>query len=347
MSDDSLINYGELFVQIKSEIRSAQFRVLSSANRELLLLYWNIGRVIVERGEWGSDFIGRLSKDLRSEFPDIKGFSVRNLKYMRKFAEVFPFAEKVQTLSAQLSWSHVTLLLDRVKKEVVRDWYVEQCCKNCWSVRVLDNQIATDLFSRQAESCKISNFDRVLPEVQALSVISSMKNPYVFDLMGFSPEMDEREIEGVLVGNVTRMLLELGSGFSFVGRQFHLEVGGEDFYIDLLFYHLKLHCYVVVDLKTGKFTPEQAGKMNFYLSAVDDVVKSAEDKPSIGLILCRDGNSVVAEYALRDMSKPIGVSEYKFMSELPEELRTDLPDAYDFSEKVVREMNIKYIKDKT
>lgn len=206
----------------------------------------------------------------------------------------------------------------------------------------MDHQIATSLYSRQVSSKKISNYERVLPNIDAKRVLSQMKNPYVFDLMEFSPMMDELEIEDVLVQNVTRTLLELGSGFSFVGRQYHLEVGGDDYYIDLLFYHVKLHRYVVVDLKTGKFTPEHAGKMNFYLSAVDDLVKGPDDNPTIGMILCRDGNSVVAEYALRDLSKPIGVSEYQFISELPSNLDIELPDTSAVSKMVVREMEVFY-----
>ncbi len=321
---------------------SARTRAIAAANRELLLLYWSVGRVIVEQAEWGSQFIPKLSKDIRSEFPDLKGFSVRNLKYMRKFAEVFHTKQIVQTLSAQLSWSHVVLLLERVRNVEEMMWYASQTGENGWSVRVLDHQIATDVFSRQVTASKVSNFERVLESDHANAVSALMKDPYVFDLLSFGADMSELDIERDLVKNVTKTLLEFGHVFSFVGRQVHLEVGGDDFYLDLLFYHLRLHCYVVVDLKMGKFTPEQAGKMNFYLSAVDDLIKMPEDKPTIGLILCREGNSVVAEYALRDMTKPIGVSRYRFISELPDTMKFDLPDANEFSERVVQEMQASY-----
>ncbi len=334
--------YTDVLIRIKEDIRSARIRAFSAVNRELMGLYWQVGQVILAKSAWGSGFVEQLSKDIRSEFPDLKGFSVRNLWYMRKFAEDFPDAEIVQTLSAEISWSHTTMLLDKVKGFDERVWYAKMAGEHGWSVLVLDHQIATNLYGRQVSAQKLQNFERALPKKQSDLAISAMKDPYVFDFLSFGTEAAELEIEGELVRNVMKLLLELGSGFAFVGRQYHLVVGNDDFYIDLLFYHLKLRCYVVVDLKMGKFTPEQAGKMNFYLSAVDDLVKAPEDNPSIGLILCRDENSLVAEYALRDMNKPIGVSEYKFMQELPRELRDALPNAEIFGDRVLKEMETEY-----
>ncbi|MDO5844439.1 MAG: PDDEXK nuclease domain-containing protein [Methanocorpusculum sp.] len=343
MNEPENIEYLSVINEIKSGVRLAQRRALLSVNRELILLYWKVGRIILEKASWGSRFIDRLSEDIKTEFPEIKGFSVRNLKYMRKFAEAFSDEVIVQTLSAQLSWSHTILLLDKVKDQNEREWYLKKTIENGWSVRVLEHQTATDLFSRQKDSLDVSNFDKVL-ESKAISASSLFKDPYVFDFISFSEDIKEKDLEDSLVSHVMKTLLEFGKGFAFVGRQFHLEVGGEDFYIDLLFYHLKLHCYVVVDLKTGKFTPEQAGKMNFYLSAVDDLIKMPEDAPSIGLILCRDKKNIVAEYALRDLKKPIGVSEYLFSAELPAELKRVLPNTDEFGERVLREIELKYFR---
>ncbi|HJJ30933.1 MAG TPA: PDDEXK nuclease domain-containing protein [Methanocorpusculum sp.] len=341
MSEIFSAEYTGVVSEIISGVRQAQQRALLSVNRELVLLYWNVGKIILERAEWGSKFIENLSADIRKEFPELTGFSPRNLKNMKRFAEMYPSKQIVQTLSAQLPWSHTVLVMERVKKQEIRDWYLMKAIENGWSVRVLDHQIATDLYKRQGKTLEVSNFEKVLPQK---NVSALFKDPYVFDFLSFSNEVSELEVEDALVSHVTKLLLEFGCGFAFVGRQVHLEVGGEDFYMDLLFYHLKLHCYVVVELKTGKFKPEYAGKMNFYLSAVDDLIKSDADAPSIGLILCRDKQKFVAEYALRDLKKPIGVSEYAFSQELPEMLRKVLPDTEEIEGRMVREMEAIYQK---
>ena len=339
-------SYDKVLGDVVFQVRSAQQRALVSVNSELVLLYWHIGSVILERAEWGNKFIEKLSADLMHEFPKMKGFSVRNLKNMRKFAQCYPSKQIVQTLSAQLPWSHTVLVLDRVKDAEKRDWYLHKAIENRWSVRVLDHQIATDLYRRQPHALEVSNFERTLAPADAAASVSSLfKDPYVFDFLSFGEEQSELELENALVSEVTKLLLEFGQGFAFVGREVHLEVGGEDFYLDLLFYHLRLHCYVVVELKTGKFKPEYAGKMNFYLSAVDDLIKSETDAPSIGLILCRDKQRFVAEYALRDLNKPIGVSEYLLSAELPEALRKMLPDADEFGERMMHEMRAVYRKE--
>ena len=342
MSDIFSADYAKVVSEVISGVRNAQQRALLSVNRELVLLYWNVGNIILERAEWGNKFIENLSADIRKEFPELTGFSPRNLKNMRRFAEAYPSKQIVQQLVAQIPWGHILHLMERVSDTNVQMWYMQKCIENGWSRSVLDHQIATDLYKRQGNALEVSNFERVLPQK---NVSALFKDPYVFDFLSFSNEVTELEVEDALVSHVTKLLLEFGRGFAFVGRQVHLEVGGEDFYIDLLFYHLKLHCYVVIELKTGKFKPEYAGKMNFYLSAVDDLIKSDSDAPSIGLILCRDKQKFVAEYALRDLKKPIGVSEYAFSQELPEMLRKVLPDTDEIEGRMVREMEAIYLKD--
>lgn len=323
--------YLNILVSVKEEIQSSRCKAALSVNSELILLYWKIGSILLAQDTRGSRFIENLSKDLSKEYPEMKGFSVRNLRYMKKFAQLVPDSRIVQTVSAKLSWSHNIVLLEKVKSPAERMWYGEMAIENGWSVAVLEHHAATGLYARQVASKKIQNFRHQLPSPHSEQVLAVMKDPYIFDFLDLKEDALERDLENQLVQNVTRMLLELGSGFAFVGRQYHLEVGGEDFYLDLLFYHLKLRCYVVIELKTGKFCPEYAGKMNFYLSAVDDLLRGEGDNPSIGLILCRDESQVVAEYALRNLEKPIGISEYKFIQELPKELRGLFPDSEEFT----------------
>lgn len=269
----------------------------------------------------------------------MKGFSVRNLKYMSKFAATYDDIEFVQTVSAQIPWSHNVAILDKVKDYDVKLWYMKQTIEHGWSHSVLTHQIESDLYSRQILSNKVSNFENRFAEPQSELAIQTMKDPYIFDFIPFKADMLERDIENELVKNVTALLLELGKGFAFLGNQYHLEVGGEDFYIDLLFYNLNLRCYFVIELKTGEFRPEYAGKLNFYLSAVDSQLKTENDNPSIGLLLCKSKNNIIAEYALRDMSKPIGVSEYKVTRKLPKELEETLPSEEDIQKRIQRDEN--------
>ncbi|MDL2218471.1 PDDEXK nuclease domain-containing protein [Christensenellaceae bacterium OttesenSCG-928-M15] len=320
--------YKRLLNDIKQQIQSSQFRAISAVNRELILLYWNIGKLILENQQnegWGSKFIDNLAADIKLDFPEITGFSVRNLKYMRKFALEYSDIEFVQTVSAQITWSHNILLLDKIAGHEARKWYMEKSVENGWSLNVLRHQIETNLFERQAIAEKTTNFNSMLPSPQSELAEETLKDPYIFDFITLSENLKEADLERELTAKIARFLLELGAGFAFLGNQYHLTVGGEDFYIDMLFYNTKLRCYFVIELKTGKFKPEYAGKLNFYLSAVDDILKSKEDNPSIGILLCKEKNKIVTEYALRDMTKPIGVSEYKVFSELPEDLRNALP----------------------
>lgn len=326
--------YLETISAVKSEIKSAQYRAVLGANRELITLYWRIGQVIQTHKRWGNKFVENLAADIKLEFPHATGYSVRNLKYMAKFADTYPDMGFVQTVSAQISWSHHVAILDKVKDANQRVWYIENAGKNGWSKNVLVHQIESRLYERQALPEKVNNFAVALPPQQSELAQQMMKDPYVFDFIPFREDMVERDIERALVSEVTRLLLELGTGFAFLGNQYHLNVGGDDFYLDLLFYHLRLRCYVVIELKTGEFKPEYVGQLNFYLSAVDGIMKSEDDNPSIGLLLCKTKNDLVAEYSLKDVSKPIGVSEYRVTGILPEELRDQLPSVEDIQTRI-------------
>jgi len=324
----SLSGYEEFLRDLKARIRSAQIKAALSVNRELILLYWEIGRDILrQQGTqgWGSKVIERLAQDLCREFPDVKGFSLRNLKYMRAFAEAYPERQFVQQVAAQIPWFHNCLLLERIKDNRQREWYIHQTIQNGWSRAVLVHQIETDLYHRQVKAEKTTNFPATLPPPQSDLVQQTMKDPYIFDFLTLGKEAQERDLERALVEKIKEFLLELGVGFAFLGSQYHVEVSGQDFYIDLLFYHHRLRCLVAIDLKMEDFKPEFAGKMNFYLSALDDLLRYPEDHPSVGIILCKGKKKKIAEYALRDVSKPMGVSEYRFTSKLPRDLAKALP----------------------
>ena len=326
--------YISIVENIKREIKAAQYRAAIHANVDMLLLYHDIGCVINEHKLWGNRFIDNLATDIRMDFPESKGYSVRNLKYMAKFAETYPNREFVQTVSAQIPWSHNIAIIEKVKDPEQRIWYIQKTAENGWSHNVLIHQIESGLYQRQVLVDKVSNFESRLPSPQSELAAQTMKDPYVFDFIPFREEMLERDIEKALVRDVTKLLLELGTGFAFLGNQYHLNVGGDDFYIDLLFYNLNLRCYVVIELKAGDFKPEYAGQLNFYLSAVDGILKKEEDNPSIGLLLCKSKNNLVAEYSLKDISKPIGVSEYKVTSSLPNALEEQLPSVEDILKRI-------------
>lgn len=328
--------YLETIEQIKAEIKAAQYKAAVSVNQEMILLYHSIGEVINSHKVWGDKFIDSLAKDIKLAFPNAKGYSVRNLKYMAKFARTYPDRQFVQTVSAQIPWSHNVAILDKVKDPDQQVWYIKKTAENGWSHNVLIHQIESGLYQRQAIAEKISNFESRLPSPQSELALQTMKDPYIFDFVPFSEDMIERDIERALVRDVTKLLLKLGTGFAFLGNQYHISVGGDDFYIDLLFYNLNLRCYVVIELKTGDFKPEYAGQLNFYLSAVDGILKKDQDNPSIGLLLCKSKNDLVAEYSLKDMSKPIGVSEYRITSSLPTELERQLPSIEDIQKHIQR-----------
>jgi len=321
-----LKGYEDFLQDLKERIRYVQVRAALSVNRELILLYWQIGRDILNRQQqhgWGAKVIDRLSKDLRRAFPDMKGFSPRNLKYMRTFAKAYSDEQFVQEVLAQITWYHNIALIEKVKSKKERLWYAQQTIQHGWSRNILVHQIESGLFRRQGKA--ITNFDRTLPEPQSELAQQLLKDPYTFDFLTLEEKARERDLEKALVNHIRDFLLELGVGFAFVGNQYHLEISAQDFYLDLLFYHLRLRCFVVIDLKMADFKPEDSGKMNFYLSAVDDLLKHPDDQPSVGMILCKSKNKMLVEYALRDLNKPIGVSTYQLTQALPEHLQGNLP----------------------
>lgn len=321
-----LIDYEPFLETLKGAIRQAQVKAGLAVNRELIMLYWQIGKGILEQQAkqgWGSNVIGRLAEDLKKSFPEVKGFSARNLKYMRAFAEAYPECEFVQAAPAQITWYHNCTLLDKVKDAGERQFYIMQTVQNGWSRDVLVHQIESALHTRQGKA--ITNFSTTLQKPHSELAQQILKDTYNLDFLTLAPEALERELEKSLLDKLKDFLLELGSGFSFVGSQYHLDVGGQDYFLDLLFYHLKMRCFVVVDLKITDFKPEYAGKMGFYLAAVDDQLKHQHDQPTIGLILCKTKNRVVAEYALRNSQNPMGVSEYKLSEQLPAQIGAALP----------------------
>lgn len=341
-------DYGVWLKELKEKIRSTQLRAALAANSLLIDFYYDLGRMIAGKDAvWGSKFLERLSVDLRKEFPDIQGFSVTNLKYCRLFFEyvemspqagdeskreigpqsgdelVSPANQKLYGLMRQLPWGHIKLLIGKIKENHQALFYIQQTIENGWSRDVLALQIKSNLFARQGSS--ISNFKGTLPEPQSDLAQQVIKDPYTFDFLSMSQPYNERDIENQLVDHITKFLLELGKGFAFVGKQYHLEIGETDYYLDLLFYHIKLKCYVVIELKNTKFIPEYAGKLNFYLSAVDSLLRTESDNPTIGILLCRDKNNIETEFALRDINKPMGVSEFTLTEVLPENLKGSLP----------------------
>ena len=318
--------YAEWLAQLKLRVHSAQQRAALAVNRGLVLLYWQIGQDILARQAsqgWGAKVIERLAHDLRVAFPEMKGFSRANLMYMRAFAEEWPDAAIFQQAVGQLPWGHNLVLLSKLKDPVSRLAYAQRAIEYGWSRAVLTMQIETRMLEREGQA--VTNFSAALPAPGSDLAQQALKDPYLFDFLGIGKEADESEIESALVQQVTRFLLELGAGFAFVGRQVHIEVGGDDFFIDLLFYHLKLRCYVVIELKAVAFKPEHTGQLGFYLSAVDAQFKTAQDQPTIGLLLCKSKNRVVAEYALRGVTQPMGVAEYQLINALPAQLQSSLP----------------------
>ena len=340
-------DYPNLLAEIKSRVATAQIKAALAASRELLVLYWGIGCLIVEKQknrEWGSSVIEQLAKDLRKSFPAIEGFSARNIWRMRAFFLAYPADKTSQEPSvvrqkqflpqavAEIPWGHHAVLLEKLKSSEERAFYAKMTIEHGWSRSVLAAQIEGRLFTRQGKA--ITNFKRALPAIHSDLAEQALKDPYVFDFLTLNPEMKEREFEQRLMDHVQKFLLELGVGFAFVGRQVNLEVGNQDFHVDLLFYHLSLRCFVVIELKTVPFEPEFTGKLNFYLSAVDEKFKRPEDRPSIGLLLCKSKDKLVVEYALRDVNKPIGVASWKvqLVESLPKEMRSSLPSVEQLEE---------------
>jgi predicted nuclease of restriction endonuclease-like (RecB) superfamily len=328
--------YKEFFVEIKQQIQNAQIKAALSVNKELLRLYWNIASMMIEKQKnynWGDGFIEQIAKDLQNEFPNLKGFSVRNIKYIRQWylywtEELIIGQQLVAQLDLekifQIPWGHNILIISKIKDIKKAIFYIHKTIENNWSRNVLIHQIESNLFQRQGGA--ITNFKEKLPDAHSDLALQILKDPYCFDFLTLTEDYNEKELENSLIENITHFLLELGQGFSFIGKQFKLEIGDKDFYIDLLFYHVKLHCYVVVELKAKDFKPEYAGKLNFYISAVDDLLaEKGIDKPTIGILICKSKDNMIVEYSLKNIEKPIGISEYTLTKFLPEDMKAVLP----------------------
>lgn len=319
-------DYVAFLNNLKGHIRKAQVKAALTVNQELVMLYWQIGKDVLTRQQqegWGTKGIERLAKDLKREFPDIKGFSRSNLTYMRAFAEAYPDAAIVQQLAGQIPWFHNCILLDKVKDPQARLWYIQQTTENSWSRAVLELQIESGLYQRQGGA--ITNFAQTLPNPQSDLAQQLIKDPYNFDFLTLGTAAQERDLERALVDRIRDFLLELGTGFSFVGSQYPIEIAGQEYRLDLLFYHFKLRCFVVIDLKMVEFQPEFSGKMNFYVSAVNATLKHPDDQPTIGIILCKSKNKMIAELALQGMTQPLGVSTHRLGDTIPEQLKDIIP----------------------
>lgn len=321
--------YKNWLVELKNKIRSTQIKAAIAVNSTLILFYWELGKMISEKQTaWGSKFLETLSKDLQDEFSEMKGFSVSNLKFCKLFYNYFSIRSQVENemaenLIVKLPWGHIKIIITKIKDHTEAEFYTKQTIENNWSRDILDLQIKSNLYQRQGKS--ITNFKNTLPEPFSDLAIQTLKDPYVFDFLALDVKYRERDVENQLVQHITKFLLELGKGFAFIGQQYHLAIADNDYYIDLLFYHTRLKCYIVVELKNTKFIPEFAGKLNFYLSAVDSLIKQNDDNPTIGILLCKDKNNLEAEFALRDINKPIGISEWSLTENLPDNLKSSLP----------------------
>ncbi len=343
ISKSRVNNYATVVAELKERIRIARLSATRSVNRELIKLYFDIGKIIVLRQNkfgWGKSIVEKLAHDLRIEFPEQKGFSSRNLWEMRLFYETYGENSKLQQLVAELPWGHNLTILHSVADPKEREYYLRAAASYGWSRAILMHQIDTNLYQRQLHTKKTHNFRRLLPAQQARMIDGMFKDPYIFDFIALEPEAKEREIELALLRHLRQFLVELGAGFAFVGSQYKLQVGTEEYFIDLLFYHLRLRRYIVVDLKTVPFKPEFAGKMNFYLTAVDEQLRHNDDKPSIGILLCKDKDDVVVEFALRDIHKPLGVARYQTTEKLPKQLAKVFPTADELKQTLKEDMAV-------
>jgi predicted nuclease of restriction endonuclease-like (RecB) superfamily len=333
-------SYVTILKTLKEKIRTAQIKASLSVNSEMIQLYWEIGKTIVENQSkqgWGTKVIEQLAQDLQKEFPGMKGFSFTNLKYMKMLFESYQGVAICPQVVDKLPWGHNRVLLDKVSCYEEKLWYAQQTLENSWSRSILVMQIESDLYHRQVSQTKITNFKQTLPASQSGLAEQVIKDPYKLDFLTLYGEAHEKDLENELVKHITKFLLELGTGFAFVGQQYHLEISNVDYYIDLLFYHLKLRCYVVLELKAVEFKPEHTGKLNFYLSAVDDILKHQSDNPTIGILLCKSKDKVTAEYALKDISKPMGISEYIITQAIPKKLKGSLPSIEEFEEELSKD----------
>jgi predicted nuclease of restriction endonuclease-like (RecB) superfamily len=327
--------YFEFLTDIKAKIRQSQYEALKKVNKTLLSLYWNIGKDIVEKQEkfgWGKSIVETLSKDLQNEFPGMNGFSPANLWRNRSFYASYQANEKLAPMVREISWSHNLVIMERCKEELEREFYIQMTRKFGWSKNVLIHQIEEKSYEKYLLSQ--TNFDQALPEKYKNQAKLAVKDEYNFEFLEIGEKHSERELENALINNIRNFLLELGSDFTFVGNQYRLTIGDEDFYIDILLYHRKLKSLVAIELKTGNFKPEYAGKMNFYLTVLDDTIKYEGENASIGIIICKGKNKTLVEYALRSTTSPIGVSNYKLTETLPKEYKNLLPTPQEIENKL-------------
>ena len=322
--------YNEVINNIKQDINKTQLDIMLNANISLVNLYYRIGKVLYDNSKWGNKFLDKLAFELKTAYPNQKGFSIRNLKYMKTFYAEYKDDSEIVQLVAQLPWTHNIILIEKVKDKSIRKWYIEKCMEDGWSKNVLIYQTDTNLYKRQIKNIKHNNFNLTLKQNSDLAN-NMMKDPYIFDIIELTNNYNEKNIENKMLERLKNVLLEFGNGFSFMGNQYKITVGNKDFYIDLLFYHTKLKCYIAVELKTDEFIPEYGSKIGFYLQALDEQVKEKNDNPSIGIILCPNNNNTIVDYTLKFINKPIGVSEYKILDKLSTEYMKILPTKEDLT----------------
>lgn len=380
MLPENLTHYRSILDNLKEKIRLARVKAILSVNAQLLQVYWEIGKVILEQQKnegWGAKIIDRLATDLKVEFPDETGFSVRNLKYMRAFAEAYPSfqftqgtlaqvkntenqrdtilqdgldlivqplaaqlgqlpnIQFVQSMVAQISWTHHTIILDKIKELPERLFYIRKTIENGWSKNILKLQIETDLYQRQGNT--INNFELTIPAYESDLVKETFKSPYLFDFLTLAEDAKEKDIERGLIQHLKKFMLELGRGFAYVGNQFNLKVENDEYFLDLLFYNINLHCYVIFELKVGDFKPEHTGKLNFYINTVDGEIKSPKDSPTIGILLCKTPNKTEVKYALKGIDTPLGIAEYELTSSLPKQLKSEMPSITELEAEIEKE----------
>ena len=323
--------YDDVINDIKQDIKRTQLDIMINANISLVNLYYRIGKVLYDNSTWGNKFLDKLAFELKSTYPNQKGFSIRNLKYMKAFYNEYHDDLEFVHLGAQLPWTHNIIIIEKIKDKEIRSWYMEKCIEEGWSKNVLIYQIETNLYKRQIKNIKHNNFNLTLKKNSDLAS-NMMKEPYVFDLLELTENCREKDLENKIIDKLKNVLLEFGNGFSFVGNQYKLTVGNKDFYIDLLFYHTKLKCYIAVELKVDQFIPEYGSKIGFYLQALDEQVKDENDNPSIGIILCKSKNNKIVDYTLKYINKPVGVSEYKILDTLPDDFIKSMPNEDDINE---------------
>ena len=327
MQENNMLDkdFKDLVLFVKQDILKTRFDVQENANIELIKLYFRIGKIVSENAKYGNKFLQNFSKSLKLEFPDSTGFSTRNLSRMKKFYEKYKDLSNLPPLVAKLPWTHNCILLDKVKDDKIRNWYAEKCIENGWAKTVLDHQIDLQLYERQVVAEKLTNFENKLPALQSELARDVIKDPFVFELEGIKENVIERDVENAMMERIKNVLLELGKGFSFVGNQYKISTENQDYYIDMLFYHLELRCYIVVELKNVEFKPEYIGQLSFYVTAVDETLRKEQDNQTIGLLLCKGKDKLSVEWALKGTNNPIGVTSYEVRSQLPKDILDKLP----------------------